>query len=177
MPSVFCSGEKLLCCERELSSWQVGSCILLIFSKFPHIHNVQKNHRWIEWFRLEGTSSIIRFQLLCHREGCQLLDQALDQADQALDQSGLKHLQEWGIHGLSRQPVPASHHSLTEKLPLTSTLNLPSLSFKPFPLVLLLSTHVRNLFPSFIISLPILEGHNRVCPQLSLLQDEQAWLL
>ena len=32
-------------------------------------------------------------------------------------QLGLEHLQGWGIHNPSGQPVPAPHHSLGEKLP------------------------------------------------------------
>ena len=39
---------------------------------------------------------------------------------------------------------------LSEELPPTSNLNLPSLSLKPFPHVLWLSTWVKSLFPSFL---------------------------
>lgn len=33
----------------------------------------------MEWFGLEVTSRIVNFQLTCHRQGCQLLDQVLVQ--------------------------------------------------------------------------------------------------
>lgn len=39
-------------------------------------------HRIIEYIGLEGTSRIIDFQPPCHSQGCQLLDQAEDQAVQ-----------------------------------------------------------------------------------------------
>ena len=53
----------------------------------------------------------------CHRQGCQPLDQVLDQTAQGPIQPDLEHLQERGIHNLSMQPVPAPHHSLSRKLP------------------------------------------------------------
>ena len=55
--------------------------------------------------------------LSSHRQGCQLLDQVLDQIAQGPIQPGLKKLQGSGIHSLSGQPVPAPHHSLSKKLP------------------------------------------------------------
>ena len=51
-------------------------------------------------------------------------------------QSGLQHLQGWGTHSFSGQPVLVPHQPLSEKLPLTSNLKLPSFSFKPLLLVL-----------------------------------------
>ena len=70
-----------------------------------------QTHRITEWLGLEGTSRIIKFQPLCHRQGCQLLDQVLDQIVQGPIQPGLKHLQGQNIHSLSGQPVTAPHHS------------------------------------------------------------------
>jgi len=58
-----------------------------------------------------------------------------------------------------------------KNFPLTSNLNLPSLSLKPFPLVLSQSTLYE------VDSPPVynpLEGCNEVCSQPSLLQAEQA---
>jgi len=90
----------------------------------------------------EGTTRIIKFQPPCHRQGCQPLYHVLGQIAQGPIQSGLKHLQVWGIHKLSGQPVPAPHHlpSGGEKrekknFSLTSNLNLPSCSLRPFPLI------------------------------------------
>ena len=53
----------------------------------------------------------------CHRQGCQLLDQVLDLIAQGHIQPGPKHLQGWGIHNTSGQPVPEPHHSLSKNLP------------------------------------------------------------
>jgi len=48
----------------------------------------------------------------CGGQGCQLLGQVLDQAAQGPLLPGLEHLQEWGIHSLSGQPVPGPQHVL-----------------------------------------------------------------
>ena len=74
-------------------------------------------HRIIEWLGLEVTSEIISFQPLCRGQGCQLLDEVLDQAAQDTVQAGLGHLQGWGTHSLSGQLVPVPHCPLSEKLP------------------------------------------------------------
>ena len=47
-----------------------------------------------------------------HRQGHQPPYLILAQAAQGPIQPGLEHLQGWGIHNLSGQPVPAPHHSL-----------------------------------------------------------------
>jgi len=52
-------------------------------------------------------------------------------------QTGLEHLQGWGIHSFSEQPVPVPHHRLSKNCP--PYLNLPSFGFKPSPFVLSLS--------------------------------------
>ena len=64
------------------------------------------NHRIIEWFGLEGTSRIMKLQPSCCRQGRQPSYLILDQAAQCSIQPGLEHLQGWGIHNLSGQPVP-----------------------------------------------------------------------
>ena len=56
-------------------------------------------------------------QLCCYKQGSQSLDQVLYEIAQDALPSGLKHLQGWGIHNLSGQPVPVRHHPLCEKLP------------------------------------------------------------
>ena len=58
---------------------------------------------------------------------------------------------------------------------LISNLNLPCLSLKPFPLVLSLFNLINSHSPLlFICSLQVLEGHNEVSPEPSLLQAKQA---
>ena len=76
-----------------------------------------KYHRITEWPGLEGTSVIMKFQPPCHRQDHQPPHLILDQAAQGPIQSGLKHLQGWGIHSLSGQPVPAPHHSHNKEHP------------------------------------------------------------
>jgi len=69
----------------------------------------------------------MNLQLSHHRQGRQPPHLILDQAAQTTTQPGLEHLQGWGIHNLSGQPVPAPHHSLGKKLPpATSMPILPS---------------------------------------------------
>jgi len=50
-----------------------------------------------------------------HRQGHQP-PHLLDQAAQGPIQPGLEHLQGWGIHKLSGQPIPAPHHSCGKEL-------------------------------------------------------------
>ena len=82
----------------------------------------------------------------CCRQGHQPPHLIPDQPSQCPIPPGLEHLQGWTGHP---QPlwaaVPAPHHSHSKELPLTSNLNLPSFNFKPFPLVLLLSTLSKSL--------------------------------
>jgi len=85
------------------------------------------HRRVIEWPGLEGAARIIEFQLPCHRQDLQPPDLVLDQAAQGPFQPGLEHLQGQSIHSLSRQPAPAPHHAV-KNFPLTSNLNLPSMS-------------------------------------------------
>ena len=67
----------------------------------------------MEWLGLEGTSRIIKLQSPSHRQGCQLLDQVLDQIPQGPIQPGLKYHQREGNYNLSGQPVLAG---LSKKL-------------------------------------------------------------
>jgi len=113
--------------------------------------SVKGYHRCIEWLGLEGTSKIIKFQPPCCRMSYQVLDQAPAQAAHSPIQPGLEHLQGWGIHNLSGQPVPVLHHSL-KNFPQASNRNLPSLSLKQFPLVLSLSICLTSWFPSCLRS-------------------------
>jgi len=50
---------------------------------------------------LEGTSRIMNLQPSRHRQGHQPPHLTLDHAAQGPIQSGLEHLQGWGIHNLS----------------------------------------------------------------------------
>ena len=52
----------------------------------------------------------------CHGQDHQPPYLILDQAAQGPIQHGLEHLQEWGIHNLLGQLVPAPHHSLGKEL-------------------------------------------------------------
>jgi len=81
----------------------------------------------IEWFGLEGTPRIIKLPPPCHRQGHPPPELVLDQAAQGPNQPGLEHFQGWSVHNLSGQPVPAPHHSV-KNFPLTSNLNLPSMT-------------------------------------------------
>ena len=76
--------------------------------------------------------------------------QPADQAAQSHIQPGLECLQGWGIHSLLGQPVQCVTALWGKNFLLTSNLNLPCLSFKPFPLVLSPSTLINSHFPSYL---------------------------
>ena len=117
--------------------WSFFICAQILTSQYSLCCKSQ-NHRmaWVGWDHQVLTSLL--------QAGLQPLEQVLDQIAQCAIQPGLKHLWGRGIHSLSGQPVPVPHHPLCENFPLTSKLNLPSFSFKPFLLVLLLSTCQNN---------------------------------
>ena len=87
-------------------------------------------HKIIECIVLEGISRIIKIEPLHCRQGHKPPHLILDQAAQVTIQPGLEYLQGRSIHNLYGQPVPAPHRSLGKELPLTSSLDLPYLSFK-----------------------------------------------
>lgn len=60
---------------------------------------------------------ISKFQPLCYRQGCQLLDQVLDEIAQGPIQADIKHSQGQDIQNLSGQSFLAPHHSLSKKFP------------------------------------------------------------
>jgi len=84
----------------------------------------------------------MKLQPPCHMQGHQPPYLILDQAAQGLIQPGPEHLQGWGTHNHSVQPVSAHHHNLDKELPPITNLNLPSFNLKPF--VLPLSTVVKS---------------------------------
>jgi len=69
-------------------------------------------------------------------------------AAQSHIQPGLECLQGWGIHSLLGQPVQCVTTLWGKNFLLTSNLNLPCLSSKPFPLVLSLSPLTNSRSPS-----------------------------
>ena len=128
------------------------------------------HHRITEWPGFEGNSRIMNLQALCHRQGHQPPHLILDQVAQGPIQPGLEHLQGWGIHNLSGQPVPAPHHSPGKELPpaiqpKSSLFQLKT--FSPCPAVIYPFKEFTPLL--FIGSLQVLKGCNEVTPQPSLL--------
>ena len=87
----------------------------------------------------------------------------LDQVAQGPIQPGLEHLQGWGIHNLSGQPVSAPHHSPGKELspniqPKSSLFQLKSVP--PCPAVIYPFKEVIPFL--FIGSLQVLKGCNEV---------------
>ena len=103
-------------------------------------------HRIIEWPGLKRTTMIIELQPPCCVQG----HQPADQAAQSHIQPGLESLQGWGIHNILGQPVQCVTTLWVKNFLLTSNLNLPCLSLKPFPLVLSLSTLVNSPSSSWL---------------------------
>ena len=98
-----------------------------------------------------------------------------DQAAQSHIQPDLECLQGWGIHSLSGQPVPVHHHPLSEKLPPNILPKPPLSQFKTIPPCPITIHPHKQPFPLlFIHSLQVLEGHNEVSLEPSLLQATQA---
>ena len=80
-------------------------------------------HRITEWLGLEGPLKIIQLQSP-HHEQERL---SVDQFTPTSIQPGLEHLQGWGIHNLSGQPVPVPHHPYgKEFIQLSGLNNTPS---------------------------------------------------
>ena len=73
-----------------------------------------------------------------------------DQAAQNPVQPDLQCFQGWGLHYLSRQPLPVFYYPYFKIFFLISSLNLPSLSLKPLLLVLLQQALLKIFFPSFL---------------------------
>ena len=112
----------------------------------------------------------VEFQPLCYVQG----HQPADQAAQSHIQPGLQCLQGWGIHSLLGQPVQCVITLWVENFLLISNLNLPS-QYKTIPSCPITVHPRKQPFPFlFILSLQVLEGHNEVSPQPSLLQAKQA---
>jgi len=89
--------------------------------------------RITECFVLEGTFRHHLTQSPYNKQG----HLQLHQVAQSPVQPGLESLQGWGIDHLSGEPGPGFHHlHCKKKIFLISSLNLPSLSLKPLPLVL-----------------------------------------
>jgi len=89
-------------------------------------------HRIIEWLGLEGIPRIIKFQPPHHRQGHQPAHFIPDQAAQSPIQPGLAHLQGWGIHSPSGQPVSALSTLAVKNFP--SIQSIPSfLELKTIP--------------------------------------------
>lgn len=99
------------------------------------------NHRMV---RVGKGLKVHLFQSPHYGQGCH----SLDQIAQGPIQPDLEHCQAWGIHSLSGQPLPVSHHALNKKCFLK--LNLPFFSLKPVPLVLYLTIKKKNSSPSFL---------------------------
>lgn len=96
-------------------------CFKDFYTPLPTPFSVAHYHRITAWFELEWTLKPIQFQLPCHRQRCQ----PLDQAAQGLIQGGLEHLQGRGNHTqVQSLPLPsrAWDHYLPFYLPVAAVL-------------------------------------------------------
>ena len=98
----------------------------------------------IEWLGLEGTPRIITFHFPAAGGATNLHIWHSPRLPRAPSNLVIEHLQGWGIHSLSGQLFQHLTALSVKNFSLISNLNLPSLSLKPFPLVLSLSTRVKS---------------------------------
>ena len=77
--------------------------------KFPFVL-LPQNHR-AAWVGRNLKGHLV--STLCHKQGCQPLNQAPAQAAQGPMEPGPECLQGWGSHRFPGQPVPVPHLSLT----------------------------------------------------------------
>ena len=129
-------------------------------------------HRIIEWFGLEGTLKSIQFQPLPWaglpptNSGC----------------PGFERVQGWGTHSFSGQPVPVRQNWIKfwdsnlwiKNSFLTCNLNSSFLYFKVFPPCSITIRLSEKSLPFLLISsTQLLEGHNEVSLEPSLLQAKE----
>ena len=105
--------------------------------------NLARDHI-IEWLGLEGTFEGHLVQPHSNKQG----HLQLDQAAQGPVQPHLERFQGGGIYHLSGQPIPVFHHPQCKKF-IIASVNLPSFSSKPLPLVLSQQALLKSLSPSF----------------------------
>lgn len=111
---------------------------------------------------MEGTFEIYQAQSPC-----------LDQAIQSCTQPGLGHIQSWGTHSFSGQPVPvvSPPHS-KELLPYIQS-KFTCFSLKLFPCPVSTGLGKKRLSIFLVIPLQVLKSSNKVFLIPSVLQDEQ----
>jgi len=91
--------------------------VLPLTSMSLELHFQEVSHRIIECLELKENSRIIKLHPPCHMQGQQPPDLILHQAAQGPIQPGLEHLQGWGLHNLSGQPISVPNHSHSKELP------------------------------------------------------------
>lgn len=103
-----------------LSTWQTTrSCtqVQFCYTKLKSVPLAKVVCRIIEWLGLEG---IIKFQCLCHKQGCQSVDQVLDQTAQRPSI--------WALNPSRERYFPLSSiltrdHTMQKSLPLELACN------------------------------------------------------
>ena len=93
---------KLYIKEKNRKSKYVCVCIM---DMYQGSSNTGKKYHRMAW--VERSPKAHQVSTPCHRQAHQPADLALEQVAQGPIQPGLEHLQGWGIHRLSGQPVPA----------------------------------------------------------------------
>ena len=115
------------------------NCIMLPFWALFKYTESQTGLGWKEPLRSSNSSPLLRQGHL-----------PPDQVAQSPIQPGLECFQGGGIHNLSGQPVPVSHHPPSKEFLLISSLSLPCSSLKPFPLILLLAALIKSPSSAFV---------------------------
>ena len=112
------------CCRlKEYETWTKSEHTkILCFIKSEH----SENHR-MSWVGRDLKDYEV--PIPSHRQVCQPLGQVLDWIDKGHIQPAFEHLQAQYIHKLSRHLIAALYHPFSEKLPLTSNLNLLSINY------------------------------------------------
>jgi len=148
---IYCSKSCLLPLNGPLvviKAFDDSSLSVLRLVLALEICSIQRsqNRRIIAWFELEGNFKGHLVQSPCNEQG----HRQLDQVSQSPIQPDLECSRDGALTTSSGNQCQCFTTLIVKNFFLMSSLNLPSLSLKPLPLVLLLQALLKSLSSSFL---------------------------